>query len=206
MKKFITTITLQVEGAKKFYYKDALGNGGERVLTSFPIIQQISDVVTPGEHIKVITLLTGNLQSKTNLEVFKDELEALKIKKGFTYELIIVEKQENEEIETIIKLFSDIISVVEDGDRLYACITYGTKPIPIVTTMALRYAYKIKTDVEVEALIYGLIYRSPDKEPEAVIYDTTALFYIDSMVDRIAAMGVNDPEAALKALLGTEGL
>lgn len=204
MKKFLTTITLQVEGAKKFIYEDASGKDTERVLTSFPIIQQISDVTSKGENIKVITLLTGNLQSKINFNLFVDELNALKEKIGFNYELSVIEKRESEDIESIIKLFSDIISNVEDNDRLYACITYGTKPMPIVTTMALRYAYKIKQNVEIEALIYGLVYRSPDKESEAVIYDTTALFYIDSMVDRIATMGVENPEIALKTLLGTE--
>ena len=79
-----------------------------------------------------------------------------------------------------------------------------TRRSATVTTMALHYAYRIKEDVVVEAVKYGLLDWNAKEEPKGILYDTTALFYIDCLIDRIAAMKLSDPEGALKALLGTE--
>jgi len=200
MKKFICTITLQVMGAEKHHYADMSGKNTERVLTAFPIIQQISDVVTKGETIKIIATVVEK-ENNSNYTAFLDELEVLKEKIGFEYEIAIIEKPNNEKIDTIIELFAKISNHIEDGDTLYACLTYGTKPVSTITTMALHYAYRIKKDVTVGAVIYGQKNWGSAIEPKCELYDTTSLFYIDLLIDRIANMKVEDPEAALKMLL-----
>ena len=203
MKKYISTITLQVDGAHKHYYRDEKGLDTPRVYTSFPILQQISDTATKGEEIKVVTILVGGANNK-NYAAFKEELDALAEKLGITYTLSAIEKENVEDTGSIISLFSSIIEHVSDGDRLYACITYGTKPISIVTNMALHYAYRIKENVVVESVKYGLKDWNATEEPACVLYDTTALFYVDCLIDRIAAMKLENPEDALKALIETE--
>lgn len=200
MKRFITTITLQKEGAKKQYYRQP-GQETPRVHTAFPILQLISDHVGTGEEIGVLALLVGKGEEQENFRAFMAELEALAGERGFTYRLDRIVKENDEQVETVIRLFSDIIGKVQDQDSLYACITYGTKPMAIITTMTLHYAYRIKKDVKVEAVVYGL---RDWNTGESFIYDTTSLFYIDSMIDRLAEMKVQDPEAALRYLLGTE--
>jgi len=67
--------------------------------------------------------------------------------------------------------------------------------------MALHYAYRIKKNVRVEAVKYGQKNWNATCEPACTLYDTTALFYIDCLIDRVAAMKVSDPEQALKALI-----
>ncbi len=204
MKKYISTITLQVDGAQKHYYRDEKGLDTPRVYTSFPILQQISDTATKGEEIKVVTILVGGIQNNKNYETFSEELDALAKKLGFTYTHTTIDKENIENTASIISLFSAIIEHIDNGDHLYACITYGTKPISIVTNMALHYAYRIKEDVVVEGVKYGLKDWNATEEPACVLYDTTALFYVDCLIDRIASMKLENPEEALKALIDTE--
>lgn len=204
MKKFISTITLQVQGAQKHYYRDEKNADTPRVLTAFPIFQQISDSVTAGEAIEIVSIVVGGIENNTNFRAFVEELEALAQALQFTYTHTTIDKEDNEGIDSIIDLFSRILGCVVDGDRLYACVTYGTKPIATVTTMVLHYAYRIKTDVVVEAVKYGLKDWSATEEPVCVLYDSTALFYIDCLIDRVAAMKLADPESAFRALIGME--
>lgn len=204
MKKYISTITLQTSGAQKHYYRDEKGLDTPRVHTAFPILQQISDTAVTGEEIQVVTIVVGGTQNNKNLVSFTMELDALTKERGITCTHTTIDKEDTEEVNSIIALFSAIIGVVSDGDRLYACVTYGTKPIATVITMALHYAYRIKTDVLVEAVKYGLKDWNATEEPVCVLYDTTALFYIDCLIDRIAAMKLEDPESALKALIHRE--
>ncbi|MBE6587327.1 MAG: hypothetical protein E7647_02800 [Ruminococcaceae bacterium] len=205
MKKFITTITLQSRGADKLCYADDTAEGKERILTAFPIIQKICDTAEEGERIKIVAMVVGDGKYRDNYNSFVSELDELKSRKGFEYELESIEKEENEHQDTVISFFGDIISKIEDGDSLYACITYGTKPMSIITTMALHYAYRIKKDISVEALIYGMRNWHEADKPLGIIYNTTSLFYIDCMIDRIANMGVSDPQSAVKALMDMIG-
>lgn len=204
MKKYISTVTLQTGGAQKHYYRDEQGLDTPRVYTAFPILQQISDTAVAGEEIQIVTVVVGGVENNKNYAAFTQELDALAKERGLSYTHTTIDKEDSEEVNTIISLFSAIIAQVADGDRLYACVTYGTKPIATVTTMALHYAYRIKTGVVVEAVKYGLKDWNATEEPACVLYDTTALFYIDCLIDRIAAMKLENPESALKALIQGE--
>ena len=203
MKKFITTITLQHQGAEKHAYIQE-GVTTPRIMTAFPILQKVRDVVSAGEQIALVPLVVGSPQESRNYREFEQELQALAAERGFTYTLNPICKENNEKVESMIRLFSDIICQVSDGDQLYACVTYGTKPMATLTTMALHYAYRVKKQVSVEAIVYGLKNWGAENEPVCSLYDTTALFYIDCLIDRIADMQVADPETALRSLLGTE--
>ena len=203
MKKFITTITLQHQGAEKHEYIQE-GVDTPRIMTAFPILQKVKDVVSAGEQVIFVPLVVGSPEESRNYREFELELQALAEEVGFRYALNPICKENNEKVESMIRLFSDIISQVADGDQLYACVTYGTKPMATLTTMALHYAYRIKKQVSVEAVIYGLKNWGVTQEPICSLYDTTALFYIDCLIDRIADMQVADPENALRSLLGTE--
>ncbi len=204
MKKYISTVTLQTGGAQKHYYRDEKGLDTPRVYTAFPVLQQISDTAAAGEEIRVVTIVVGGAQNNQNYAAFARELDALAKERGITYTHTTIDKEDTEEVNSIIALFSNIIAQVSDGDRLYACVTYGTKPIATVTTMALHYAYRIKDDVLVEAMKYGMKDWNATEEPACILYDTTALFYIDCLIDRIAALKLEDPESALKALIKRE--
>jgi cystathionine beta-lyase/cystathionine gamma-synthase len=67
--------------------------------------------------------------------------------------------------------------------------------------MALNYAYRTKQNTSVECVVYG---EKNHETREMQIYDTTALFYMDSIVNKLAEHGASDPEKAIRIMLGLE--
>jgi|GEM_PF-267424 len=208
-KTFITAIPFQGrdnagnDQLKPVTYIPA-GNGrlkyGE---TRFPIIPLINGYTECGDKIRIIAILTDGENFKHNYEVyFEPEVDALVSKNGYEFNGIeIVETPDEEDIDTQLKLFADIIAKIGEGEELYACITFGTKPTPIVQTMALNYAYKLKKDTTIGCVVYG---RFRHGKPEGDIFDTTALFYMDSIVNKLAENRASNPEKAIRIMLGLD--
>lgn len=113
----------------------------------------------------------------------------------------VINTADKADIDTQLSLFSDIIEKVTDNEEIFACITYGTKPTPIVINMALNYAYRIKKGVSIGCIVYG---RYLHEGRPGILYDTTALFYMESVVNKVAEMKVRDPEKAIRAMLNFE--
>jgi len=179
--------------------------------TRFPIIPVINGYTTVGDKIRVIAILTeGEMSNAKNTKYnydtfFKPEVkETVRIKNLGFDDIEVIYTPDNEGIDTQFKLFSDIAESVNPGEDVYACITYGTKPMPIVLTMALNYAYKLKKDVSIGCTVYGRYHHTDDKDGESYIYDTTPLFYMDSIVSKMAEIKANDPAKALKLILGLD--
>jgi len=179
--------------------------------TRFPIVPVINGYAEDGDTIRVLAILTdGEKSNARNTQhnyrtYFLPEIDSIASAKKLLFSGVEeIHTQDNEGIDTQLKLFSDIADRINPGEDLYACISYGTKPMPIVLTMALNYAYKLKKDVTVGCTVYG---RFPhiDEEPKAsYIYDTTSLFYMDSIVTRLAEMKASDPITAIKLMLGIQ--
>ncbi len=210
MKKFITTIPLQVRGQLREVIYNASDN--ERLYyneeCSFPILCAINGYVEPGEKIGIVTVNIDNNKHENvtadNYALFLRQLDKLAQSKGFSYEIIRnVKKPEDDLRDTLVKTFSELIKCVDDGDRLFACVTYGTKPISTLTVMALHYAYKIKNDIDVCAVVYGgQRFSSETNNTVAEIYDVTSLFYIDESIESLARLNIDNPEKTLNSLMG----
>lgn len=200
MKKFITTISLQGRDLTPSAYtaadNDELKN---EIAVSFPILVAVNNFVSRDENIIISPIVINSESSNRNYEIFKNELDEIAKKKGFTYELRPIEKDLGDTIDVMTGLFSKLIGAVEDNDDLYACVTYGTKPISVLTIMALNYAYKVKHNVNVNKIVYG---SGPWEGSK--IFDVTPLFYIDSAVNSLAKLNLENPEDALRTLLGLE--
>ncbi|MGN1418851.1 MAG: TM1812 family CRISPR-associated protein [Acutalibacteraceae bacterium] len=200
MKKFITTISLQGKDLNPVVYTPADSNDlkcDKKV--SFPILVTVNNFVESNEKIIVSPIVINAESSNSNYEIFKSQLEQIAMEKNFKFELRPIYKELGDTNDVMIKLFSDLIGTVSDDDELYACLTYGTKPISVITIMALNYAYKIKNNVDIKKIVYG----SGPWEGSR-IFDVTPLFYIDSAVNSLAKLKLNNPEDALRSLLGLE--
>ena len=210
MKKFFTVISLQ--GKKDLeltHYKCEENKSldfGDDVVTRFPITLTIRASVKKREKIEIFPIIVDNGEGTTtqNYEFFKSEIAKLSEEKGFTYTMTEIRKGINDTTDEMIKLFLSLIKHVGNKDKLFACITYGTKPMSVVTIMALHYAYKVKSNVSIENIVYGLNNWNIEGHP-AFIHDVTPLFYIDSAVDSLASMKLKDPEKALRLILDEEG-
>ena len=64
---------------------------------------------------------------------------------GFTYPrgIEIVNAPADAGVRSHIETFQRLIEKVEDNDKLYACMTYGVKPLSQILIMAIQYAYRL---------------------------------------------------------------
>ena len=204
-KTFITVIAEQAKGmlkksayqapeSKELYY-------GKEV--SFPIINAINAYAKSDDEIKVIAIVnTESENAKYNFEtIFKSELKNIKEEKGLDNldidNIKVVKAVSDQTMNSNLDLFENILGVIDDDEILYTCITFGTKPMPMMLFMALNYAYKVKLNVEIGAIIYGSFYSGTR---EALIYDLTALFYTNSLFLELADAGESDPVSKLKEI------
>lgn len=210
MKKFITTIPLQIHGQLREIKYDSHDNPR---LTydencSFPILCAMNGYVGYGEHIEIVTISIENDKqdsvTSANYQLFLSQLKRLAEAKGFSYEIVRnIIKKEDDSRDTLIKTYSELIESVSDNDQLFACVTFGTKPVSTLTVMALHYAYRVKEKVDICAIVYGGQRFSIDSNNEvAELYDVTSLFYIDESVESIANLNIKNPEKTLFAMMG----
>ena len=178
---------------------DRLGYGETR----FPIIPVIANYTTADDSVKIVAIITEGDSFQHNFDAyFVPEVTTLSEKIGFQFEGIdVIRTPDSEDISVQLALFGDIIDKVRDNDELYACITYGTKPTPIILSMAMNYAYRLKENTTVECIVYG---RYDHVAKSGRIFDTTALFYMDSIVNRLAELKTENPTDTIKALLNIE--
>lgn len=199
MKTFISFSPQQVTLKQALYEP----RGNERLAygpTSFPIIPVINGYTLPGEEIRVILVIQDHEPCRVNSETFRAELEALCSSKQLrcpAIEEICVPFDDS--VATHIATFQKLIDHIHDGDDLHACITYGSKPSPMVELMALRYARQVKKDTYISCIAYGQV---NFRTGEAGIYDETALAHLDDIIRVLAQSGDPNPKAALDQIIG----
>lgn len=200
MKRFIMTVPIQPEGSlHKVHYESIAGEEwlSSQMETRFPITIPIEKNVSSGEKIKITAVLIDRENVPENYGLFKEEIEQLSQEKNFEYEISEVRMPNAEDQNTHMKLFKDIARIFADSDNeeLYACITYGTKPMPMLTLMALTFAYKLCDNFTIESIVYGSFDHSTKK---SYIYDVSSLFYMNSAVNNMAKLGMENPLGLLE--------
>ena len=209
-KKFIFTSPYQKEGElRKVTYKAGENSILEYGETSFPIIPVINGYVEKGEKIEIVCIVTEHSDRSTkypnaakNYEYFKKEIENLAKEKEFICVLaepICTPYSEN--IKNHLNLYASLISSVGDNEIIYADLTYGTKPFPIVEMMALNYAYKLKKNTDIGCIVYGS-YDPVTGVSE--INDVSPLFFMDAISNTMAELRLENPAEKIKALLEIE--
>lgn len=211
MKKFITTSPLQERLSSVTYEavdNAALQYGRE---TSFPVIPLMNAYAEEGDEVELIVLCHkkhtdkhGNEKdpSGENYKTLCEEVQQLEKEKQFKCTIRKIEMEYNECINEHLDNFAHLIEQIEDGDELYACISYGTKAVPIIEMMALNYAYRAKSDTHIGCIVYGAtVFDKESKITEAKIYDMTSLFYLDEIVRKVADMKLGNPLETIQKIL-----
>ena len=206
MKKFFTVIPLQVAGQLQRYRYEPVGNsrlGMERE-TAFPILTAVHGYAGPEEPFTVVAVVVDNEVGKANLEIFQNELDALCQAEGLTCARVEqVLTSSDERVSTHAALFQKLIRFTQEGDELFACITFGTKPMSMAVRMAVQYAYRVNKNTTIDCIVYGQIDR-PSAVPESwkgYVYDETALVRLDEIVRMMAEHGVTDPKNTIDMIL-----
>lgn len=202
MKKFLTVTPQQPEGQlKSVVYEtrdnDLLSYDHE---TRFPTIPLMNGYVEDGEMVKVITVTYDSAACRRNLELFKEELDALVRRNEFTYEIESIEMPFDDNVSAMVGIFKEPLDCIEDDGILHACTTFGSKPTPIALMMAMRHAYRIRRNASIECVAYGQCDWS-SSPPSSRIYDVTALTDLDELARVLADQQVADPVSVIKHVI-----
>ena len=204
MKKFFTIVPLQGKGNLDQYHYQPVEN--ERLAmeekTAFPIMTVINGYLEPGETSQVIVVLTDIENVRRNYPRFLDELQQLCERKGLVQpEIKEIVVPLDDSVNAQIDLFQKLIEYTEDGDELFACITYGDKPISMAVRMAVQYAYRVMQNTTIDCIVYGQIDRSAGSDRSlwtGKVYDETGLVRLDEIVRLMADQKVANPKGILR--------
>ena len=202
MKKFLLVTPQLPEHMLAVYKYEPADNGLlEYGPTHFPAIPLINAHIDSGDEIRILTVTYDIPECHRNLQVLENEIATVCSKNGTSYSLESIDVPFDDSIQAILNVYQELIARVDDGDELYADITYGSKPMPIVLTMALQYAYRTKSNASIECVVYGQV--SHHKTPkEARIYDVTALVQLDEIVRLMADGRISDPKSIIDLIIG----
>ena len=136
---------------------------------------------------------------------FRQELQELADEKEFSYgeDVITVPVRYAGDVESQLEIFKKLLPCMADGDTLFACLTYGNKPMPIAELMAIQYGYRVLEDVTIGCLVYGELDHSSQKK-EMKIFDITALIHLDELVRLLAQQKIKEPRQFLEAILDSD--
>ena len=185
---YLTTVPLQGKfDLEKIAYGSTLP-GGESIQTRFPILQLIHDTMQPNDSAQVLVIRQKNADTARNYTYLLEELTAQGIPEDKVVQIALPEKQDPA---TLVGLCRDVADALPQVGRVYACITYGTKSIPVVEMAALRCAEATHTELEVGGLYYGEVQRLGGVTQAAHLHDVSVLYRLAGLVDSI-----RDPETA----------
>lgn len=190
MKKIIFCDVPMQSGLKKMNYATSGGKVYDKG-TIYAINPCVSESIKNGDDVKIVLLkkndVSGN--SDKNIEEFKAEFADLTAGKDIKINYVILETPFEETREIHEKLLRDMIGELEEKAEVYADITYGPKPLPIIMFSVLRFGEKF-FKCNVKRIVYGKVdfVKKADGVSEAVnpvIYDVTPLYYLDSVTNVI---------------------
>lgn len=184
MKKFFTFISRQIP--ERFLPKEYQAINNSKLTypqTRFPLIPVLNGYTKKGETAQVIVFCEDYSNSEHNLTFLEQELDKLQAEKGIILERIVEKIPLDDGYDAQLDTFAKMLNHIDDGDEVYACITYGSKPTPIVQTMAFRYARFAGKNTAIRCVVYGHVDFNTN---EAKIYDLTGLLIVDDALRLLA--------------------
>ena len=207
-KKFICTLPLQPNASGnvpvRYNYDRSCGFDYDSEVRN-PVIPFILNHTEPGETIALYLIVEDKSVAtdagKTHLKNFTEEFESVKAAVGFNCDgiepITIRAPQDSREYMRLVK---ELFSKIDDGDVVFADVTYGRKAVPIAQFIALTFAYKIRKNVEIGALSYGE-YHNPgiDGIPKPTIFDLADFFLLSDLISNVT--NLDDAEKIVESVV-----
>ncbi len=169
----------------------------------FPINAIFAEKLKSDDSIKVVLLKTLSKEnnSEKNTEIFKNELDEINTKIGAKIEYETIESDFVEDKKNNEKRLRAMLSKIEKNTEIYADITFGQKPLPMILMCVLGFSEKF-FNADIKKIVYGKVDFIKHDDgifyPEnAELYDVTFLYYLNNLM---AAMDAPNGEEALKNL------
>ena len=176
LKTYITTVPLQGKLDPMLYQRE---RAEAPTATCFPIVQVMRDTLEPGDTVRLLAIRQENADTARNYQRLLEELAQLGIAEA---QVELVPLPEDQRPETLIGLCRDLVDALPQVTRVYACITYGSKSIPVVTLTALSCAEATHTELEVGGVYYGEVKRENGKVVGSRLYEMSALYQLAGLV------------------------
>lgn len=165
----------------------------------FAINAVLADSLQKNDEVRVVLLRTldkaGN--SGKNSGLFMQELDAINDEIGarITYETLDSEFKETKDIhETRLK---EMLDKIEENTEIYADITYGPKPLPMILMCVISFAEKF-LNCDVKSVVYGKVDFDDDNKPyNPELYDVTSLYYLNNLTSSMVADNGKDARQSL---------
>lgn len=160
----------------------------------YPINAILAESLKKNDEVKVILLRTldkaGNCVKNSGL--FMQELDAINADIGakISYETLDSEfKETKDNHETRLKAMLDKI---DEGCQIYADITFGPKPLPMILMCVLSFAEKF-LNCDVKSVVYGKVnFDDNNKAGSPELYDVTSLYYLNNLTNSMVASDGNE--------------
>lgn len=165
---------------------------------SFPVMNMIHGYVEPGDQVVVLVITADYGHCIENFRYIDADAHRICEEIGAECQVKRIDIEFNESIENHLGIFEKLIENIHDDDILYACITYGSKPAPILEIMALNYGYRTCRNVLIGCIVYGEMDHDTKKKR---IYDVTSLFLMDQIVNELGQYQHHDPLGVIRSLL-----
>lgn len=207
-KKFIATAARQSLDTLGYY--EAVNNPSLEypVTNSFPILAVMNAYVNAGDNVELIVVRMnpddeqGKETAHMNTENMKSASRALCAEKSaasFTATDFIV--KDDEQIDTHLYMFENLIGMIHSGDCIFFDVTYGTKTQMLALTMAINYAYQAVPGANVGCVVYGNFnFQTKVKR----LYDITSLFLMNQIVNKLGESGYPNPSDIIRKLIHSE--
>ncbi len=174
---------------------------------SFPVINIMHGYVEEGDDVELLIIEADHPMCHKNVHYIEEQARKVCNNVGVSsFQLIPIHVNFTEESENHLLLFQNLVEHIHDGDRLAACITYGSKPTPLLEVMALNYGYRSCKNVSVDCIAYGGMDHlgKDNQEKRKMIYDVTSLFLMDQIVNELAKNGHHRTLDIIKGILSDE--
>lgn len=207
MKKFFTDSPLQSRSGDllKLRYT-AVDNERLQIeeKISFPILTAIHAYVKPGEAFEVIAVMADTPKGRENYAEFCKQTEEICLARGLEApRMVLIAYEEDQRVGKMAELLLRIADEMRDGDQLYACMTFGTKPVSTALLNAIQFGYRARENVTIDCVVYGEIVRpSPGTDTWfGRVYDETGLLQLGETLRLMVEAGVREPGDAVRAFL-----
>ena len=208
MKKFFTDSPLQSKSGDLLMLRyTAVDNESLQIeeKISFPILTAIHAYVKPGEAFEVIAVMADTPKGKENYAEFCKQTEEICLAHGLQMpRMVLIAYEEDQRVGKMAALLLRIVDEIRDGDQLYACMTFGTKPVSAALLNAVQFGYWARENATIDCVVYGEIVR-PSADTDTWfgrVYDETGLLQLGETLRLMAEAGVRDPGEAVKSFLG----
>lgn len=166
--------------------------------SAFPIVPVVDATLGPEDEGIIVAVRQYNSPDNRNMDILRSELESLGKSNWTLRDLTVPERQDKD---LLLGLFRAMIGCMEDDACYYACMTFGTKTYPVVLFSALSYAEKIRHNTQISGIYYREVLRREGVMQGSRLYDATAIFTLNGLVDLVAGMDCENKDRMIETML-----